>query len=230
MRCPGLCAIVVTVALHGLALAKPETGQSISETPLGDVMKPSTLTMHSYGLCNTPQNADAFPRRPVTLVAGGCEDWQAYTATMPSTSVGCGGFTVAFGPMGDLKPYLDRVKLTAEWGDTPLTEAQCSKATLAAVAWGARCTDRGCASGEWEKIGSGPKQRSGGSWSSVSKNCHLRLDFVSTGKRYSTLNLDIIATLKEGAQTVRKSAMGTIYVSKFNGKCVTLPANPEVRK
>ena len=70
MRCPGLCAIVVTVALHGLALAKPETGQSTSETPLGDVMKPSTLTMHSYGLCNTPQNADAFPRRPVTLVAG----------------------------------------------------------------------------------------------------------------------------------------------------------------
>ena len=58
----------------------------------------------------------------------------------------------------------------------------------------------------------------------------FQLDFASTGKSYSTLNLDIIATLKEGAQTVRKSAKGTIYVSKPNGKCVTLPANPGVRK
>lgn len=230
MQCSGLCAIAITVALHGSALAKPETGQRISETPLGDVMKPSTLTVHSYGLCNGPPNADAFPMTPVPLVAGTCDDWQAYTATMPSTSVGCGGFTVAFGPKGDLKPYLDRVKLTAEWGDTPLTEAQCAKATLAAVAWGARCIHHGCASGEWEWIGSGPKQRSGGIWNSVLKNCHLRLDFVSTGKSYSTLNLDIIATLKEGTQTVRKSAKGTIYVSKPNGKCVTLPANPGVRK
>ena len=70
----------------------------------------------------------------------------------------------------------------------------------------------------WEKIGSGPRQRSG-TWNSNSHVCYISVNFVSTGKKFKTLNLDIITTLDQGGQVVRKRAKGTIYTSHPNGKC-----------
>ena len=59
----------------------------------------------------------------------------------PSASAGsidaaepCGGFTVAFGPKGDLKRNRRYLWLSANWGDTPLTQANCAGAHIAAAA------------------------------------------------------------------------------------------------
>ncbi len=106
--------------------------------------------------------------------------------------------------------------LRADWGDTPLTAANCAQAKVAAVGWGARCTNDACTTAEWEKIG-GP-QRRGGYWNSNSKQCYIEVGFNSTAK-YKTLNIDVIATLPEDGKMVRKRAKGWIYVSHPNGKC-----------
>jgi hypothetical protein len=187
--------------------------------------KPQNL----YGLCNGPQSGtDASPLDPVPVTAGRCEDYQQYTSTGPSaTSFSCGGYTVAFAPAGNLQPKLYRVNLQADWGDTPLTQTQCAKARIAAVAWGARCANERCRpeATKWEKIGAGPKQRSG-KWNSISNVCYIGVNFVSAdeSKMYRALHVDIIATLEEGGQTVRKLAKGTIYAARPNGKCLSSPA------
>ncbi len=214
-------------AAYTAALAAPATGASVSEQPLGDAPKETTQKQGTYGLCNAPQNADAFPSSPVSVTAAQCENYQRYTATSagPSTGGSCGGFTVAFGPKGDLKPYLDRVTLAADWGDTPLTEAQCAKARVAAVGWGARCLDDACTQAAWEKIG-GPRQRAG-TWNSVSSVCYIGVSFNASGKKYKTLDLDVITTLDEGGgKIVRKRAKGTITASKPNGKCFGTTVQP----
>src|SRR4030095_9050511 len=221
-----LFMLVAAIAWHLSALAAPKDSPSKSERPSDGSIKPPDRTQPTYGMCNGPPNADAHPMSPVPVIAGTCEDYQRYTSTGSSASFGCGGYTVAFGPKGDLKPYLDRINLIADWGDETLTQSQCSKADLLAVAWGERCTNNVCARGtaaNWEKIGSGPKQRSG-SWQS--NKCYIQLNFPSTGKKYVTVMIDIIATLEEDGQPVRKNAKGTIIASQFNGTCVSLPDKP----
>jgi hypothetical protein len=52
------------------------------------------------------------------------------------------------------------------------------------------------------------------------------VQFNSSDKKFKTLNIDIIATLPEAGQTVRKRAKGYIYVSHPNGKCLSAPAKP----
>lgn len=57
-------------------------------------------------------NADDFPSNPVPVDHRQCENSQTFAATSAQPSTGnstCVGLTMAFGPMGDLKPYLDRV-------------------------------------------------------------------------------------------------------------------------
>lgn len=220
------CWLFAVIA-HASAAAELTTSGNLSEQPNDGVIKTPPLHQNWYGLCNAPQNADAFPENPILVIAGPCENYQEYSSTGPSaTSSNCGGYTVAFGPKGNLKPNLNRITLWADWGDTPLTQAQCAKAKLAAVAWGARCANDVCSrpgNANWEKVGTGPKQRSG-TWNSVSNVCYIGVNFVSTNKKYVTLNVDIIATLEENGQQVRKLAQGKIHAGYPNGKCVSLPA------
>ena len=109
--------------------------------------------------------------------------------------------------------------MRAEWGDTALTAANCAKAKVAAIGWGARCTNDACTTAEWQKIG-GPKQKTG-TWNATSNTCDTLIQFNSSDKKFKTLNIDIIATLPEGVHTVRKRAKGFIYVSHPNGKCLS---------
>jgi hypothetical protein len=225
LRIASVCLLAITIVLPIASLAAPMG--SPTETPLPDVEKQPPTKPVTYGLCDAPQNADAFPSSPVRVVPGTCQNSQQFTATSPGPSTGgnCGGFTVAFGPMGDLKPYLNHsIILRADWGDTALTAATCAQAKVAAVAWGARCTDKLCTTAEWEKIG-GPKQRTG-TWNTTSGTCYISVQFNSSDKEFKTLNIDVIATLPAGGQTVRKRAKGYIYVSQPNGKCLSAPAKP----
>lgn len=228
--CAGLVAGIVTL-LAPIAIAAPTDGLATTERPLGDTPKGAPPKPVTYGLCDAPQNADAFPSKPVAVVQTQCEYTQHYSATsaQPSGDDTCGGFTVAFGQAGDLKPHLRNINMIADWGDAPLTQAQCAKAKVAAVAWGARCTNEACTTAEWQKIG-GPKQVTG-TWNTVSKVCYIRPNFVSNNVKnkevqFKTLNLDIIATLEVGAKMVRKHAKGTIDVRLPNGKCPTASVKP----
>ena len=218
-----LLAVVIAVPLDALA----ESGKwAASEHPLDDVAKQPTPKPVTYGLCDAPQNADAFPSSPVRVVETTCDFQQKYSATSnkPSTGGSCGGFTVAFGPKGDLKPHLYRITLAANWGDQALTASNCTTAKVAAVGWGARCTDDACTSATWEKIG-GPTQATG-HWNTVSNVCYVGVSFAQAdkSKKYKTLNIDIIATVVENGKTVRKRAKGTITARIGNGKCVSVPA------
>jgi hypothetical protein len=226
-RLVSLCVVVSSLAVHGLVLAQIQKEAPSSEQPGDDVSKQPPSTP-SYGFCNGPQNADTFPSSPIPVEETKCNFVQKYTATSvgPSTSapISCGGYTVVFGPKGDLKPNLYHVILAADWGDTPLTSSTCAKAKLAAVAWGERCTNDACTTSTWQKI-SGPKQRTG-SWNATNQACYIGIQFSQKDKdkKYKTLNLDIITTLLENNQTVRKRAKGTITALIGNGKCISAPA------
>lgn len=228
-----LCLFAALLIISLVVSAEPKKGgvlTTTTEQPVSEAEKNATKA-GTYGMCSAPQNADDFPSKPVPVDHGQCENSQTFTATSAKPSTGsstCGGFTMAFGPMGDLKPYLDRVTLRASWGDTPLTAANCTKARVAAVAWGARCTDDACTEAIWEKIGDGPKQRAG-FWNTTSQVCYTELLFNSSGKKFKTLNIDVIAKIVEDGKWVRKHAKGSIYVKRPNGKCPSATYKPQER-
>jgi hypothetical protein len=204
-------------------MAEPVKGSgSTAERPKTGAKPPPPPT---YGLCDLPQNPDSFPSSPVTVEQDQCSWFQHYSAKSqtPTTGGSCGGFTVVFGQTGDLKPHLNRVNLKAEWDDEPLTAKNCVNASLAAVAWGERCSDDACTSANWEKIG-GPKL-SKGTWQGA-QGCYFYSKFISINKKYRTLNLDIIASVIEDGKPVRKRAKGTIHVKRGNGKCVSVDQKP----
>jgi len=132
-------------------LSALESGERPQPTHAGPVP-----TMATFGLCTGPQNALDFPSSPVPVTEDRCNFRQRFSATSvaPSNAPGsCGGYSVAFGAMGDLKRDMKTVRLTAEWGDAPIASANaCASAQLAAVAWGYRCDNDGCTQGGWEKI------------------------------------------------------------------------------
>jgi hypothetical protein len=226
-----LCLFAVSFVAPLDALAEPKKGTvstTTTEWPVAQAEKyaPQAST---YGLCNAPQNADDFPSNPVPVDEGKCENSQTFIATSIKPSTGsstCGGFTLAFGPKGDYKPYLDRVTLRAYWGDTPLTAANCTKARVAAVAWGARCTNDSCTEATWEKIGDGPKQRAG-FWNTTSQVCYTELVLNSSSKKFKTLNIDVIAKIVEDGKWVRKRAKASIYAWRPNGKCPSATYKPQ---
>jgi len=217
-----VASTAVAMASGAAVEAAPKASWAATERPLGDDVGQALPKALSHGLCEAPQNADANPSSPVPVVPVPCYDQQIFSAASntPSTGASCGGFTVAFGPMGDLKPYLDHVTLSADWGDIALTQANCAKARIAAIGWGARCTDDACTLAQWERIG-GPKQRKG-FWNTTSQVCYIGVSFSSVGKRYKTLNLDVIATVDENGKAERKRAKGTITAQRGNGTCATV--------
>lgn len=217
---PMLCLLAAGAAQAQVSAAGIGT-VTASERPYTAQQAPTMQQTVTYGLCSLPQNADALPTQPVPVQEDSCYDYQAYEANSatPSTGGSCGGFTVAFGAMGDLKTNWKRYRLNATWGDTQLTQAQCTQARLAAVAWGARCENEACSSATWEKIGT-PASKAG-AWSANQNRCFLELQFSNGTQRYKTLNIDIIASLQTGSQTVRKRAHGAIRAEKGNGKCAS---------
>ncbi len=180
----------------------------------------------TFGLCELPQNADAAPTQPVAVQEDTCSYYQRYEATSagPSNGGSCGGFVVAFGPLGDLKTHWKRYTLNATWGDLQLTQAQCSKARLSAVAWGERCTNADCTSFAWEKIGVPLSKK--GTWGANGNRCYLEHQFSNGQNHYRTLKVDVIASLQEGSQAVRKRARGAIRAEGGNGKCFSTTQQP----
>jgi hypothetical protein len=178
-------------------------------------------TMATFGLCTGPQNALDFPANPVPVTEDRCNYRQRFSATSVAASNApgsCGGYSVGFGPMGDLKRDMKTVRLTAEWGDAPIASAgACATARLAAVAWGYRCDNDACTQGGWEKIE--VQRQTEGSWSSAGQSCTLRLAFAGTDNRYKTLNLDVITSQMVNGSRVRKRAKGTMEVERGNGQC-----------
>lgn len=180
----------------------------------------------TFGLCEQPQNADALPTQPVPEQEDTCSRFQRYEASSPGPSDGgsCGGFVVAFGPLGDLKTNWKKYTLNATWGDLQLTQAQCTQARLSAVAWGERCTNADCTSFAWEKIGVPLSKK--GTWGANGNRCYLEHQFINIQNHYRTLKIDVIASLQEGSQTVRKRAHGAIRAERGNGKCFSATQQP----
>lgn len=227
-RCIALAfAAILSMGLPGAALAGPVAAGGVGHVAATE--RPYTLQeatnakkLSTYGLCDAVQNADDLPTQPVPVQEDTCNFYQRFEATSVGPSHGggsCGGYTVAFGPMGDLKLNWKRYRIDASWGDTPLTQAQCGQARLAAVAWGARCLNDACSDTQWEKIGT-PRSESG-SWSANQSRCVLSHQFSNGDKHYKTLSVDIIASLKEGSQTVRKRAHAVIRAERSNAKCAS---------
>ncbi|MET0332721.1 MAG: hypothetical protein ABW190_00500 [Rhizobacter sp.] len=224
------CTVSVLASVLGAAPA-----QAAPNSALGTIAateRPYTLSevdtkmkMATFGLCDAPQNADDLPTNPVAVEEDSCHKFQKFESTSagPSTGGSCGGHTVAFGPMGDLKLDWKRYYLRAYWGEQRLTQAQCTKATLTAVAWGARCTNASCSETVWEKI-DGFKSKKG-VWSVNSNRCALEHQFSNGQNHYKTLNIDVIASYQENGQHVRKRAKAAIRAERGNGKCASASVN-----
>ena len=208
----------------GAAPAAPLSGAlQASERPQLTTTRPP-YSAATYGLCSAPQNADDFASSPVPVETTRCEFIQRFSATSasPSSGASCGGYTVAFGPMGDLKRNMKSVTLTAAWGDAPLTATTCTSARLSAVAWGYRCDNDACSAGAWERIGT-PRSVPG-TWSANSQSCSLPLSLGGAGHSYSTLNIDVIGSVTQNGNPVRKRARATIEARRGNGQCYSASA------
>lgn len=203
---------------------------------LGCLAALGATSARAADFCDAPQRADAFAPKPVPVAKNSCHYYQSFEATSATASYGvpCGGYTVAFGPKGALR-HPRYLHMTAEWGDAPLTAATCSKAQVAAIAWGFQVPKvpfgkkrvGAAAQGQWEQIET--IQSATGHWNTVSKVCYLGLSFTADSSRnYQTVQLDIVATLIEGQAQVRKRAKGSIYAYKHTGKCIK--AGGPVRK
>jgi hypothetical protein len=223
----GILSVGLTCAVQAGPVAAGGVGKvAATERPYTLEQAGGVMKLGSFGLCDAPQNADDLPTQPVPQQEDACNFYQRFEATSvgPSHGGSCGGYTVAFGPMGDLKLNWKRYRLNATWGDTPLTQAQCSKARLSAVAWGARCLNDACTSTQWEKLG-GPASKQG-TWGANQSRCYLEHQFGNGEHHYKTLNIDIIASLQEGSQTVRKRAHAVIRAERGNGKCASTTQGP----
>jgi len=177
--------------------------------------------------CSGPQNADAFPSKPVLVVTTQCHHYQQYESTSPTTNYGsgCGGYTVAFGPKGGLKHPVHGHDIRVNWGDTAPTAATCAASHIEGIAWGYRCGDRGCRTGDWEQIGNA--ESGTGNWNSTSKVCYNGLVFTAKPESdYSTISVDARAYQQQGATKTPKKVKVKIYAYRHTGKCVSLPGNP----
>jgi len=226
MHRAALMLFLVGSAAMAAAVAAPNdpapgaTGERPGASPAAQ-NKPFT-----YGLCSGPSNAEAFPSTPVPVVNEQCDYSQEFKSVSPDANYGgaCGGYTTAFGVLGDLKRNWKQRRLLARWVAEPLTAATCSSARIAAAAWGYRCDNASCSSGAWERIGK-PTARKG-VWNAQSKTCSVNVDFSAAQKDWQTLNIDAIATLTQGGQAVRQRVGATIRATRPNAQCPTATQTP----
>lgn len=211
-RSVSICLLAILLALQMPALAQSNKGEvSPSDKTLQSGAKDAVKKM-SYGMCSARPEADTYVPSPQKILLGSCySQSQQFTMTSDNANYGrdCGGYTLAFGPLGDLKPHLHQITMTAGWGDAPLTAAQCGNARVTAAAYGERCLTDDCSSTDWHMIGGGPKQRKG-KWDQASNSCQLDVKFTSQKTRHKTLTLDVIADVLVNNNYVRKRAKGTI--------------------
>ena len=213
------------LAVSLVAVGAPSTAKlSSSEHPVAVGTAPQPAA--TYGLCSGPQNADDFPSSPVPSVETQCEYTQQFHSTSPNASYGgsCGGYTVAFGPKGDLKRKRKYLWLRGEWADVPLTQANCTSAHIAAASWGYRCTNAACTTGAWERIGAASSKK--GFWNTTSQVCYLSVQANTGNKDYQTVSIDIIGTQGQGQSAVRKRVKASIYNVHPNGKCPSATYTP----
>jgi hypothetical protein len=180
--------------------------------------------------CSGPQNADAFPSNPVLVKTDQCHHYQQYESTSPTTNYnsGCSGYTVAFGSKGGLKHPVDGHTLWVDWGDTPPTAASCASSHVEGIAWGYRCGDRGCRTGDWEQIGAAKSDA--GNWNSNSKVCYVGVNFISKpDSDYLTVSVDARAYRQQGETRTPKKVKVKIYAYRHTGKCVSAtPSGPSI--
>lgn len=211
----GLGVTTLACLLSTTAAADDKPGSPTIQTPpkITDAVKKV-----DYGFCSGPQNAHKYATNPVKVSLGACAKHmsQTFSAMSDGPSVGnnCGGFSMAFGPIGNLNPKLNQITMVADWGDAPLTSQNCPKAKITTQAYGERCLTDACDKTTWDVIG--PKQNAG-NWDG--RTCKLATTLTSTGKPYRTLNLDIIATVLAGNEQVRKKAKGSIKAELKDGDC-----------
>lgn len=174
----------------------------------------------NFGLCSGPTNASAFPTSPVPVVNGRCDWYQEFKSVSPDASYGgsCGGYTTAFGPQGDFKRNWTSRRMTATWGDAPLTAATCGAARISAVAWGYRCDSEACSTGAWERLG--PPASRKGTWNAKSKVCYIDVSFGAPQKDWQTISIDAIATLTQSGQAVRHKVAATLRGTRSNAQCL----------
>ena len=203
------------------AAGAPNDRQSSSSSSSGRTVKDAVKTV-DYGFCSARPDAQSYAPSPVKVVMGKCNDLsQTFSATSDKPSVGpqgCGGYAIAFGPLGNLSPKLNQITMISEWGDTALTSTQCSKAKVSGQAYGERCLDDTCSKTTWDVIEGKPKQ-SQGKWDMKTNQCWLSVKFTSKNVPYKTLTLDTITTLFNGAADERKRAKGTIIAELKDDKC-----------
>ena len=230
-RRPVLIAVAVLgIALHAPVLSQTNKGGLSSSEILPQSAKDAVKKM-SYGMCSARPDADTYVPSPQKILLGACNaQSQQFTMTSDNADYGrdCGGYTLAFGPLGDLKPHLHQITMTADWGDSPLAAAQCANARVTAMAYGERCLTDDCSSTDWHVIGGGPKQRKG-KWDQTSNTCKLEVRFTSQKTKHQTLTLDVIADVLVNNKYVRKRAKGTIRAElKGEEPCLSTEAKAKV--
>jgi len=218
MRTTILLLTTICLPLATLATTLPFGGLSSSEQP--HAPNSPHMPALTYGLCSGPQNAVDFPSSPVPVVQSTCQYSQTFKSTSPTANYGdaiCGGYAVAFGPKGDLKRNWAIISLSADWGDAPLTAANCATAHVSAAFWGYRCDNRACSAGGWERIGA--VQSRHGIWNTASPVCYVGVSTSTGHKDYQTVSVDVIATQGQGRSAVRKRASVGMSMTSPTGAC-----------
>lgn len=182
------------------------------------------LSSASCTECTGPGNAWAYPNTGVPVEKVQCQYYQIYQAISPTTDYPSCGYTVAFGPQGQLMHPADGYLLQAEWGEVVASQAECEDSHTSGQAWGYRCDNAHCTAGEWENFGA-LKSRSG-YWNPVSNTCYLSLGFNASGVDYNTVQVQVNAYSGSGSSKVRRRAKGYIYVFRHSGGCLTATPVP----
>ena len=160
-------------------------------------------TSPTYGLCSGPGNADAFPSRPGgrrrVAVPQHPEIPRDVVPTPTTAAASCGGYTVAFGRAGRLQAKAQVPLAVGKWGDTPLTQANCTSARVADRGLGLSLLQRRrAAHGAWERIGTRElKARASGTRPARPAGLSARANATMTD--YATVNIDVIATQGPGS-------------------------------
>ncbi len=192
-----VCAGLSLLTFTWLPVTAAPDDSPVSSSSRSKILASDVAKKVDYGFCSGPQNAQSYASSPVKVALGQCNSMsQSFTATSdgPSNGNNCGGYSIAFGPKGNLNQNLHQIAMTSSGADTPLTQAQCWKAKVTAQAWGERCVDEVCNKTTWDLIEGGPKQREG-KWDSAKNACVIETRFKSEGVKYRTLNLDTITTV-----------------------------------
>ena len=227
-----VAGLIVTLAVPALGAGALSTSADLpsGERPVIAGQAPPSPT--SYGLCNGPQNATNWPGAPGAGRVRRVRRLPTLSSDVPAAEQRpfglCGGYSVAFGPMGEAEAHVEELYvLRADWGTTAhgvdLRDRPHRRRRLGATA--AR-TPPGTV-GDWERIGRGEIEERQLE-PRTSKICYIELAIVRADRIYNTLYVAFIVMQGSGASAWwgQKRAKGTIVASKGNGQCVSASPAP----